>query len=218
VTFDTWARYDICDLISARLGMFLENVVENGASIRQDIYRYGARATTDLRFTRFWTATANYTFGHYSDRNDYNELYVRTDYRLTLPPKELKVVLSTDLLGYRETTQIGTLPVVDLGDVPFLVHPYFAPKFYAYYEARLEWKQWLSRDYFTYANQCWYALYGGTGWDNNFNNYYTLRALLNYDVRSWLTLGVDAQQILSPVYNATAVTAYLVVRWPCWFR
>jgi hypothetical protein len=195
--------------------MFLNNVVENGETLRQNIYRYGARVGTDWQFTRNWSATATYTYAHYSDNNDYNECFVRTDYRLLPPPCELRAVFDVDYYGYRATTILLT------PDPTFLfgaIHPYFSPISFAYYEGRLEWKHWLSRDYFTHSNQCWYSLQYALGWDNRFNNYNTIRALFNYDVRPWLSVGADAYQILSPVYDATGANLYLILRCPCCCR
>src|SRR5262249_7395659 len=47
VTFDTLARYDFCDYVKLRAGLYLQNVVENGETLNQDIYRYGTRVGTD---------------------------------------------------------------------------------------------------------------------------------------------------------------------------
>jgi tetratricopeptide (TPR) repeat protein len=211
VTFDTGARYAFCDLVSARAGLFLENVEENGESIRQDIYRYGARAGVDFQPARFWSFGGTGTYFHYSDGNDALECFLRDDLILLPPPCQLKVTLSTDLLGYHNQPVLpGAPPDSLLG----AVHPYFAPSFFSYYEARLEWKHWISRDYFVHSNQCWYSLQYGIGWDNSFNDYHTLRALGNFDVRPWLSLSADAQVILSPTYQATQAMAYLTVRFP----
>jgi tetratricopeptide (TPR) repeat protein len=212
VTFDTGLRYDLCDAVHGRAGMYLNNVVENGETMAQDIYRYGARAGVDLSLSRYWCACATYTYGHYSDHNDFNELYVRTDYLFCLPPAELKAIFSSDLLNYRSST---ILRLDDPSDLVGVVHPYFSPRLFVYYEGRLAWRQWLSRDYFTYANQCWYDLEYAIGWDNNLNNYNTFKAQCNADVKPWLSLGVAAFAILSPVYNAQGATAYVVLRWPC---
>jgi predicted Zn-dependent protease len=211
VTFDTGVRYDFCDEVHGRAGMYLNNVVENGESMRQDIYRYGARVGTDLFLSRGWSAFATYSYGHYSDRNDYNELFVRSDYILCFPPGELKAIFSADLLNYRASTIFNPF---DPSDLTGAVHPYFSPRLYVYYEGRLSWKKWLSRDYFTYANQCWYNLEYAIGWDNNLNNYNTFRIQFNADLKPWLSVGADARAVLSPVYNAQGVTAYLVLRWP----
>jgi tetratricopeptide (TPR) repeat protein len=211
VTFDTGVRYDFCDLLHARLGTYLNNVVENSETLRQDIYRYGARAGVDLSLTRNWSADATYTYGHYSDNNDFNEAFVRSQYFFCFPPTELKAVLSGDLLNYRSST---VFKIADPTDLVGIEHPYFSPHLFVYYEARLSWKHWLSRDYFTYANQCWYNLEYATGWDNNLFNYNTFRAQFNADIKSWLTVGVEAQVTLCPVYNAQQALAYLVLRWP----
>jgi tetratricopeptide (TPR) repeat protein len=211
-TFDAGLRYDFCDLVSARGGMYLNNVVENGATLQQDIYRYGARATADLNLTRRWTGLAQYTYGHYSDNNDYNELYLRTVYLFCFPPAELKAILSMDLQGFRAST---VFPNNDPNDIQDAVHPYFSPRLYVYYEGRLSWKQWLSRDYFAHGNQCWYSVEYGLGWDNNFVGYNVVEVRCNGDLRPWLSLGADAGVILSPAYSAEWATAYLVFRWPC---
>ena len=211
VTFDAGARYAFCDLVAGRAGLFLDNVVENGESIRQDIYRYGGCVGADFQPARIWTFGATGTLYHYSDDNDALELFLKNGVELLPPPCQLKVVLTTDLLGYRDQTVFhGEPPDFLFGTI----HPYFAPSFYGYYEARLEWKHWISRDYFAHSNQCWYSLQYGVGWDNEFNNYHTVRALGNFDVRPWLTLSADAQVILSPVYQAAQATAYATIRFP----
>jgi tetratricopeptide (TPR) repeat protein len=211
VTFDTGVRYVVNDFATLRAGMFLNNVEENGESLRQDIYRYGARAGADFQIDRRWTVDGTYSYAHYSDQNDYNEGFIRSTVILCFPPNELKLILSTDIYGYSEQTIFGH---PGTSDIEGTVHPYFSPTFFAYYEARLAWKQWLSRDYFYYSNQCWYSLEYGVGWDNSFNNYQVIRGLFNFDVCSWLSIGADSQVILSPVYNAFGVYGYLIARLP----
>jgi hypothetical protein len=132
-----------------------------------------------------------------------------------LPPKQLKLVLDADFLTYQNQTRF-LIPDEPIGSV----HPYFAPSFYSYYEARIEWTHWLSRDYFVHSNQCYYSLQYALGFDNNFHTYNSFRVLFHFDIRPWLSIGADAKQILSPVYKATAANAYLVMRFPwrlnCW--
>jgi tetratricopeptide (TPR) repeat protein len=211
VTFDAGMRCDFCDLLSGRAELFLYNVEENGETMRQDIYRYGTRLGADLCLSRRWSAFANYTYAHYSDDNDYNEMYLRTDYILCFPPGELKVILATDVLGYRASTMLQTGDPTNLEGV---VHPYWSPRLYVYYESRLSWKQWLSRDYAAHSNQCWYCLEYALGWDNLFNSYNVVEARFNNDVKPWLSIGAHGGVILSPVYNAQWATAYVIFRWP----
>jgi tetratricopeptide (TPR) repeat protein len=214
VTFDVGTRCDFCDLLSGRAELFLNNVEENGETLRQDIYRYGAKLGADMCLTRRWSAFANYTYAHYSDDNDYNEMYLRTDYILCFPPGELKMTLATDVLGYRASTMFQT---GDPSDLDGVVHPYWSPRLYVYYESRLSWKQWLSRDYSAHSSQCWYCLEYALGWDNLFNSYNVVEVCFNDDIKPWLSVGAHAGAILSPVYNAQWATAYLILRWP-WCR
>ncbi len=62
VTFDNGLRYDFLDQLHGNASVFLNNVVENGESIRQDIYRYGGRLGLDAQPTRTWTMSGTYTF------------------------------------------------------------------------------------------------------------------------------------------------------------
>jgi tetratricopeptide (TPR) repeat protein len=211
VTFDLGGRYAFCDFVSAKANLFLENVEENGESLRQDIYRFGFREGTDFQPTRFWSFGETGTYAHYSDNNDMVELYLVNNLILIPPPCQLKFVLSTDLLAYHNQPVLRGVPPDFLEGT---VHPYFAPNYFSFYEARLEWKQWISRDYFVHSNQCWYSLQYGIGADNSFNGYNTFRALANFDVRPWLSLNADAQVTLSPTYNASQAMAFITLRFP----
>jgi hypothetical protein len=97
--------------------------------------------------------------------------------------------------------------------------PYFSPHAFAYYEVRIEWTQWLSRDYFVHSNQCYYSLQYATGMDSNFVWYNSARVLSNFDLRPWFTIGADAQGIISDAYKEAAANIYAIVRLPCgWLR
>jgi tetratricopeptide (TPR) repeat protein len=210
-TFDAGLVYDCSDELRLRGSAFLENVVENGESMRQDIFRYGTRLGADYQHSRRWRATGTYTAGHYSDDNLYHDLYLTSEHTLCFAPKQLKLVLTADIYGYQEQ------PVLPTADPMFLFgmrHPYFAPDVFAYTEARLEWTHWLSRDYFAHADQCWYSLQYGTGLDTDLNHYHTLRALFQYDVKTWLSIGAEARATLSPVYDMGYATAYVIFRLP----
>jgi hypothetical protein len=94
------------------------------------------------------------------------------------------------------------------------LHPYFAPAGFTYYEGRVEWTQWLSRDYFVYSNQCWYSLRYGLGFDDNLIPYNHLQAVLNWDVKPWLSVGLDGEVMISSVYNMQQAMGYVLVRCP----
>ena len=78
----------------------------------------------------------------------------------------------------------------------------------------MEYTHWPSRDYFTYANQCYVSLQYGLGVDNTGIIYNDFRAILNWDVRPWLSVGVDAEAQISQVYNMQQMSAFMVLRWP----
>jgi tetratricopeptide (TPR) repeat protein len=210
-TGEAGAEYDFSDLVHGRARAFLENVLENGESIRQDIYRTGLDLSAAVRPARCWDFGGTARFAYYSDVNYLGELYLVNNVFLTFPPKQLKFVLDTDLQSFAHPT-IFSNP--DHNILFGTIHPYFAPQHFAYYEARIEWTQWLSRDYFVHSNQCYYSLQYAIGADSNLATYNTFRALANCDVKPWLSVGVDAQQILSPVYDASAATAFLILRFP----
>jgi tetratricopeptide (TPR) repeat protein len=212
VTYNAGLGYDVCDELHLRADTFLENVVENGESLRQDIYRLGLDAGADIHATRYWNLGGNYRFAYYSDVNHLQECLFYSGYSLTLPPKQLKLVGTVQYQSYSDQTVFRD-PTQQ--SVIGAIHPYFAPSSYVFYEARVEWYHWLSRDYFTYSNQCWYSLQYGIAWDEKFNCYQDLRALLNYDVKPWLSVGGYAQGLLSQVYNSAAVGAFATFRFPC---
>jgi tetratricopeptide (TPR) repeat protein len=211
-TYDAGAVYDYSDFLHLRARGFLENVVENGESLRQDIYRTGFDLAADLRPTRYWDMSGVYRFAYYSDVNHATELYFTTGYSLTLPPRQLKFVLSTDYLTFAKQTIFAT---PQQNTAVGAVHPYFAPSGYFYYQGRIEWYDWLSRDYSVFSNQIWYSLQYGLGFDQADNAYNDFRAILNADVKSWLSVGVQGQALMSGVYRAQSVLAYVAIRWPC---
>src|SRR5262249_40723660 len=215
-TFDAAARYDCGDLACTWTRVFLENVVENGESLRQDIHRVGWDLGGEVRPTRFWELGGIGRIAYYSDVNTMGELYLFNDVLLTMPPCQLKFVLDADLQAFQHSTVFAE---PDHEVLRGTLYPYFSPKAFAYYEARIEWTQWLSRDYFVHSNQCYYSLQYANGWDSNFVNYNSIRALANFDLRPWLSIGGDAQGAISDAYKFAAADLYVIVRLPCgWLR
>jgi tetratricopeptide (TPR) repeat protein len=211
-TFEAGAEYDFCDLVHGRLRAFLNNVIENGETLRQDIHRTGLEAGADVRATRTWQFGGVARLAYYSDVNTLEEVYLFNNCILCFPPNLLKVVLDLDAESFAHPT---VFPTPDHNDLRGVIHPYFAPGSFAYYEARLEWTHWLSRDYFVHSDQCYYSLQYALGSDSNLVIYNTFRALANFDLKPWLTVGADAQQVLSTAYRATQASAFLVLRLPC---
>jgi tetratricopeptide (TPR) repeat protein len=209
-TYDLGARWIVCDGTTVTANTFLNNVVENGESVQQDIFRVGGSLGVESRLNRFWSAGGLYRFAYYSDVNRMSELFAHTDVLCCLPPNQLKFVASLDYLTYNHPTILGP------GDVIFgAIHPYFSPADYAYAEGRVEFTHWFSRDYFVYADQCWVSLQDGLGVDNSAFVYNNFRGILNWDIRPWLSLGVQGVVQIAQVYNMQQASAYLIWRFPC---
>src|SRR5436305_943499 len=81
---------------------YLQNVIENGETIRQDIYKGGVKLTGIVTPDRFWDFGGYYNVGLYSDNNTQNEFYLYNAYSLCLTPKQLKLVVDLDYQGYSE--------------------------------------------------------------------------------------------------------------------
>jgi tetratricopeptide (TPR) repeat protein len=208
-TYEIGARWVVIDGTSVTANTFLNNVVENGESVQQDIFRTGFNVGVESQLTRFWQAGGNYRFAYYSDVNRLSEIYLHTDVLATLPPNQLKFVARLDYLTYNQQTIFGPD-----GSIVGSIHPYFAPAGYTYYEGRVEYTHWLSRDYSVYSNQCYVSLQYGLGFDNNTVVYNNLRGIVNWDVKPWLSLGIEAEAQISQVYNMQQVFGYLVLRLP----
>jgi hypothetical protein len=210
-TFDAGYWYDHNDVLRTRGGAYLENVAENGESMRQDIYRYGLYCGADIRPTRTWAFGGTGTYAHYSDDNDAFMGYLYNEVSLSLPPKQLKLVQRANFWAYSEGTIFPTNPP-NPNFIFGAVHPYFSPDHYSSVECRVEWWHWLSRDYFVHSNQCWYSLQYGIATDDNLVTYHNFRALANYDINSCFSVGVEAAMQLSSQYDMYYAMAYLQIR------
>ncbi|MGL6095310.1 MAG: tetratricopeptide repeat protein [Fimbriiglobus sp.] len=190
---------------------FLENVVASGESLEQDIYRFGARLDGEYTVNRRLTVGGLARYAHYSDDNDVGEISLNSAYIFTWAPKQLRLLLYTDNMFFREVTVFGPNAPQTLDGT---IHPYFSPTAFSYYEARLDYTEWLSRDYFAHSNQCSYNLQGGIGFDNNAIAYGVGRAGFNWDIKPWLSVGADARFTYSNVYQFGSLYLYLNWRLP----
>ena len=213
-TFDLGGTWQFCDGYKAGLSAFLNNVMENGESAQQDIFRGGVNLSFDGQLSRFWHVGANYRVAYYSDQNRMDELYGVSDVLLSMAPCQVKLLFSVDYLTYTDQTVFaGNNP----NSLAGAIHPYFAPAGYTYSEGRIEWTQWLSRDYFVYSNQCYCSLQAALGFDDNAIPYTSVRAVLNWDIKPSLSFGAEASAKLATVYKEEKALAYLVWRFPSRF-
>ncbi len=210
-TFDVGYWYEHSDVLRTRGGAFLENVLESGESIRQDIYRDGIYAGMDLKPTRTWNFGGMATYTYYSDDNDSCMGFLYNEVSLSLPPKQLKLVQRASVWSFRESTQFPTTPL-DPNNLVGAVHPYFSPDIFSTLECRVEWWHWLSRDYFANSNQCYYSLQYGIATDNKLVTYHNAKVLLNYDCNSYLTIGAEGSAIRSSEYDMYQAMAFIQIR------
>ncbi|WP_162136229.1 tetratricopeptide repeat protein [Zavarzinella formosa] len=211
-TFDAGYWYDVNDVVRTRGGLYLENVAENGETLRQDIFRYGAYAGADIKPTRTWAFGGTYTYAHYSDRNDANYGFLYNEVALSLPPKMLKLVQRLNMYGFREGTQV--VDPANPTNIFGAVHPYFSPDCFVSGEFRVEWWHWLSRDYYIHSNQCWYSLQYGIITDNNLVTYHDMKAIVNWDINTYFSVGAEGRATISSgnEYNMYSAMGYLQIR------
>ena len=95
---------------------------------------------------------------------------------------------------------------------PGTIHPYFSPECFSSVECRVEWWHWLSRDYFVHSNQCWYSLQYGIATDSNLVTYHDVRAIFNFDINSYVSVGAEARALNSSEYDMYSAMAYVQIR------
>lgn len=121
-------------------------------------------------------------------------------------------MLFNNNMFYQNQTIFG--PLAEFGDLRGTVHPYFAPRTFNYFETRIDWTHQLGRDFFAHSNQCYYNLQYGLGYDNEGITYNQFRGLLNWDIKPWLSFGMEGRYTYSSVYRFGTIGAYLVWRMP----
>ncbi|HEY1066609.1 MAG TPA: hypothetical protein VGE52_10885, partial [Pirellulales bacterium] len=202
-------RWTTLENINFTFAPFLENVFQNRESIAQDIYRGGGRVSMDLFLHRRWWLDTRYRFMGYSDDNFAHDFYVHNSFWLTMPPRQLRLLANYDLLSYAEPTIFGPD-----GSVIGATHPYFAPSGYSQMSAILEWKHWLTADFFKGADEFYYAIQFGSMFDSEGQYFSLFNARVHKDYCRWLSMGAYTALQRSPVYDSTEAMAYFTVRFP----
>ncbi|WP_419193559.1 tetratricopeptide repeat protein [Kolteria novifilia] len=210
-TFDIGFNWRNCDFLQTGLSLYLENVVENGESLRQDIYRGGVRMWGNIKPLHRWDAGGMYDVGVYSDNNTRHGFNLYTNYLVCLPPRSLKLGLSVDFFGYTEQTIFGPDPNnVVLG----AIHPYFSPSGYAWFTTLMEWKQWLSDEWYTGATETWYSLRLAPRVDTQTVFFADFGAVFHHDFSPALSFQMEAGLLGSRDYNVATSSFYLIYRSP----
>jgi predicted Zn-dependent protease len=215
-TFDATFYYHVNDCWTPYVNGFLQNVLQNGESIAQNIYTTGGTLGSDFHFNQNLDGTLYYRLTGYSDNNYSHNAFARLIYRFLPPPYELKFISSAYFLSFDETNPLSqTNSNIAPPTLSGFRHPYFAPLDFWYWEERVTWKQTLSRDLFKYSDQIFYQLEYGLGLDNRDNIYNNFKVILNYDFNAYIRVGASAETMFSPVYNAATAFAFIELRCPC---
>lgn len=211
-TYELGFRYYHDDCVQFRYRSFLEYYMQNSETVNQNTRWWGNTVGANFVLSRRWDIDTSYLFAYFSDVNYYNQFDLINYVILCFPPKQVKVV------GLFELQTFSNQTIFRFPDNPEIIagaiHPYFSPNIFAYYGGRLEFTHWLSRDFFAHSNQFYYSLHYSLVFDSNNNSYNIFRALFNYDIYSWLSVGADFSQTLSPVYTASTLGAFLTMRFP----
>jgi hypothetical protein len=216
-TYDLSLNYDVNSWWQVYAAGSLHNVLQNGASIQQNIFREDLELGNNFHITRNLDATVLYRLWGYSDHNIEQDAYALASYRLLPAPCELKFLTSLFFEGFQHTNPLSTPSAVSLpGNIvpPDFPHPYFAPHEFFYWENKLSFRQTLSRDLFKYAQHIWYQPEYGIALDNRSHVYHHFSLALNWDVSTWLRAGVAADAVLSSVYTLGVGYAFIELRMP----
>jgi hypothetical protein len=202
------------DGLTTEAFLFLNNVLDNNESLVQDIYRYGARLSAEYQCTRRFDVGGLVRVAGYSDANTLLETNAHAGYLLCYAPTQLRFLTSVNTLSFSDVTQFGPFAAADPNNLVGTIHPYFAPSGFTFYDAMFDWRHWLSRDYFSHSNQCYYTLQAGLRLDSRSNTYGLINAGVNYDVNYNVTLGANARGIWSDVYRYGSLDFYFIWRLP----
>ncbi len=187
----------------------VSNVLENGESLRQDIYRYGFEVGYEGQPMRDWWLRSTYQLMQFSDSNLQQSFAIRNAYRIHRTPRQLMVHLDYDFTNFNEFTVFD--PVNGLFGA---VHPYFAPQSFSQVTSFVEWRQTLNRDLFVGAREWWYSLRYGVRFDSESEFYNLWSGEIHHDLKPWLSLQAGCNFIRSGSYDVSAAYGSIVVRFP----
>ena len=176
--FEAGVKFQTCNDIQWKVAGTMENVLENGESMQQDIYCGGLRTDVNYKPFNYLESQATYTFQGYSDDNTRHAAEFRNRLQLTPDPRRFTLLADLYYWNFAEAS------VFSPGPDPFLnmLHPYWTPQNYVMGGIGLEWKEWLSWDRFDGAQHAWISFSIMKRWDDQDANYTVYRGMFNWDV------------------------------------
>jgi predicted Zn-dependent protease len=177
----------------------LENVLENGESLQQDIYCGGLRTALNYTPCNYWECGAAYEFQGYSDDNTRHYTEFLSRIQLTPDPRRFSLLADCYYWNFADVS------VFNPGPDPFLdmLHPYWTPQNYLMGGVGLEWKQWLSWDRFDGAQHCWVSFSVMKRWDDQNANFTVYRGQFNWDMTRALSGNASVEYDDGSPYRGT---------------
>lgn len=191
------------------LAGYLENVVVNGESIRQDVFRGGFELTAGLNPSWRWRVDGLYRYASYSDHNSMHELLFNAEHMIIPGRRQLQAKFDFGMLAYDQSSVPG--PGNNLLGT---IHPYFSPSGFTYATAGLEHKFWTSRHNFHGACERWLSAYGGARIDIEAEPYAMMEFRSHHDLSSYVTTELRFNGAFSQVYENVGVAGLLTIRLP----
>ncbi len=203
--FDIGLGMDTCCDGYVEIGGFLENVVQNGESIQQDIFMGGGRLFGYCDLMPRWHAESRYRFIGYSDHNFRHDFYVHNRFRLNESPNQLNLLADYDFLSFDEASIFGPGP-----GIQGTIYPYFSPSGFSNASLGLEWKHHFSQYTFNGAPETWTSLEYRGQWDSR-GEFYNIGSIKAYhDINGCLSTGAEYRLMRSGVYDSDTLYAYLI--------
>jgi predicted Zn-dependent protease len=181
--FEAGVKIHTWDDVVLKVSGTMDNVLENGESLQQDIYCGGLRTDLNYKPWNEWETDTLYEYQRYSDDNTRYAAEFRSRYQLTPDPS--RFTLLTDFVYWN----FAEASVFSPGPDPFenMLHPYWTPQNYIMGGVGIEWKRWISWDRFDGAQHCWVSFAAIKRWDNQDQNYMVYRGTLNWDITRCLS-------------------------------
>lgn len=176
--FEAGVKFHTRDDLVWTVSGLMDNVLENGESLQQDIYRGGLKTELNYKPCNYWETDALYSWLSYSDDNSRYAAEFRNRLQLTPEPRRFSFLADCYYWNFADPS------VFSPGPDPFynMQHPYWTPMNYVMGGVGLELIQWLSWDRFDGAQHCWVSFAAIKRWDNQEQNYTVYRGTLNWDI------------------------------------
>ena len=185
----------------------MDNVLENGESLRQDIYRGGLRVDVAFLPNNCWESEATYELQRYNDNNLRQAAEFRNRIQLTPDPHRFSLLADCYYWTFRDGS------VFSPGAESLLQHeaPLLVASSFAMTGVGIEWKEWLSWDRFDGAEHCWVSFSAMKRWDSEDQNYTLYQGMFVWDITCRLSGYATGEYTDGAPYRRTG--AYAGLSW-----